>query len=112
MSDQVLTHEISKYNEEWEVFIAGKSFVLDEKEHAVLEDAVMKGFKGTIQFKDKLLNLTYFQSANLISRVLKPEFQIGAGETAPLTDEQLASNRTRISQLRNALNIRLSMEPK
>lgn len=115
-NDQLM-QETFKYDEEWEVWITNVKtpFILNEKEFAVLSEAMMAGSRGIIQFKDKSIAIPYVVATYRKSRKLKPEFQLQAPAEEPykeLTPEELAERRVKIAEIRKKLGIRLSVSKK
>ena len=102
------------YEEIWEVFVGNcrEPFVLNEKEYAILSDAILRGLRGAIQFKDKLISIPYVQSANRTSKRLKPQYRIASPVYSELSEEQRERNRKKIAEIKKELGAKLSMEKK
>jgi hypothetical protein len=55
----------NKCRETWEVYMSNQKepYILNEKEYAVLQDAISRGIKGMVQFDKFMLNTSFIVSA-------------------------------------------------
>jgi len=78
MKDLSLTQQkkvvVNKYEENWQVCMSTqeKPFILNEKEYADFERALLSGKKGIIKFNRFTLNTSFFVSSELLYRVERP----------------------------------------
>jgi hypothetical protein len=94
MQNEVSTQRIS--NEEWEVTAGKKSFILNEKQIAVLKDADIKGHRGLIWFDKFAISIPHISSIERISKAQPKPYQLEKDITLS-KEEQLE----RIQEIRN-----------
>lgn len=102
--------QIFEYDEEWEVSVAKETFILNEKEYAVLRNAILNGVRSVIFFQDKALSIPFIQSMFRRSRKLKKEFQLAAPKEEEYnpTPEEKARRQKMIDEMKEKLKIKFS----
>ena len=105
-----MPEEFEKYEESWEVHMSNQKapYVINEKEHVVLEQAILDGQRGMVVFSKFSLAVPFIVSMYRRSRTLRPEFQLKAPEEHEPTPAELERTRQKIAEIREKLKVKFS----
>ena len=107
-----MPEEFEKYEEEWEVYMSNQKapYSLNEKEHAILEQAILDGQRGMVVFSKFSLAVPFIVSMYRKSKRLRPEYQIAAPEVEEYnpTPEQIEATRKKVAEIREQLKVKFS----
>jgi hypothetical protein len=102
-----------KYKEKWDVYMSNQRepYELNEMEYAVLQDAILKGVKGVIQFDRFMLNTSFIVSSFRRIHELKDEYkakQLKEPDYMPPTPEQMEKFRKNLEAFKIKMGIKMS----
>lgn len=75
-----MAEDFERFTEEWEINMGKEKYVVNERQHALLEQAVLDGQRGMVVFDGLAISIPHIQSMYRLSRKIKPEYQLSEPE--------------------------------
>jgi hypothetical protein len=91
-----------EFDEEWEINVGNKMYIINRKQYDIIKDVILKGFKKIIFFDKMAINVSHISAMNYVegSKRVKNRLDSGKIKDISLSSEE---SRKKIAEMKKKL---------